>query len=339
MQSDIREQEPLKFDVFHPEDAEGIGELFRSVYGEGYPVKLVYDPVALIKAFERKENIPLVARTKDGKIVAHEALYRSAPNPRVYEAGQGLVTTALRSSGISKKMNEYVCDVAVPGFNMEAIFGEAVCNHIYMQKSWSKFHTVETAIEVDLMPQEAYTAEGSATGRVATLLMFRNYREREQVIYVPDVYAEQLRFIYDGFPDEAHNFQTGNTILPLEPSRIEAQFFDFAKVTRLAVVESGIDFEAVLSGEERKAIDRGMVVLQIWIKLSWPFVNVVVEILRKHGYFFGGLLPRWFGTDGLLMQRIMQPPHWEGIHLFSDRAKKILDFVRTDWSRTRNTFL
>jgi len=251
MESDVQEQEPLKFDVFHPDDAEGIGELFRSVYGEGYPVKLVYDPVALINAFERKENIPLVARTRDGKIVAHEALYRSTPNPQVYEAGQGLVMAPLRSSGISRKMNEYVCEVAVPGFKMEAIFGEAGCNHIYMQKSWSRFQTVETAIEGDLMPQEAYAAEGSATGRVATLLMFRNYRKREQTIYVPDVYAEQLRFIYAGFPDEVDNLQIGNNILPLEPSRIETQIFDFARVARLTVIESGIDFEAVIAREER----------------------------------------------------------------------------------------
>jgi hypothetical protein len=333
MESDKQKEESIDLSIFHPNDAEGIAALFRSVYGEEYPVRLVYNPEELIVAFERKENIPVVARTKDGRIAAHEALYRSSPNPQLYEAGQGLVLAELRGSGINGKINEYICEVVVPTLDMESIFGEAVCNHIYMQKAWSKFQTIETAIEVDLMPEEAYAVEASAKGRVATLLMFRNYREREQTIYLPKVYKDPLQFIYSALPD-AQEFQGGHDELPSGPSNMKVQVFDFAKVARITVSKPGTDFKGALAQQEKALLDRGMIVFQLWLNLSWPFIDSVIEAARGQGYFFGGLLPRWFGTDGILMQKVMQLPNWEGIHLYSERAKKILDLVRADWSNT-----
>jgi len=56
----------------------------------------------------------------------------------------------------------------------------------------------------------------------------------------------------------------------------------------------------------------------------------------RKGYFFGGVLPQWFwaGT-GLLMQKTISRPNWEDIHVFSERAKKILEFVQTDWRQSQ----
>jgi hypothetical protein len=73
------------------------------------------------------------------------------------------------------------------------------------------------------------------------------------------------------------------------------------------------------------------VVVQVWLKLTWPFIDIVVGALRDRGYFLGGLLPQWFGDDGLLMQKVLGRPNWEGIQLFSDRAMRLWDFVRSDW--------
>lgn len=332
MESDQQKHEDLNIGIFRPHDAEGITALFRSVYGEEYPAKLVYSATELIAAFERKENIPIVARTNDGRIVAHEALYRSSPNPRVYEAGQGLVALEWRGSGISARMNDYLLNTLIPGLDVDAVFGEAVCNHVYMQKGWGRFGTIETGIEVDLMPQEAYAAEGSVTGRVATLFMFRNYRKRKQTVYLPCLYRDQLEFIYSALPD-LPEFKAGRNGLPLEPSRMETQIFDFARVARMTIKSPGADFEAAFADQQKVLVNQGMIVLQVWLDLSCPFIDKVVEILRRYGYFFGGLLPAWFGTDGLLMQKIMERPNWEEISLYSDRAKAILGFIKADWSR------
>ncbi len=331
MESNPLEERLFDVELFRPEDAEDITALFRSVYGEAYPVKLVYHPADLVAAFDRKENIPIVARTKTGVIIGYAALYRSTPNPELYEAGQGLVLADFRGSGVVSRMMEYTCEVVVPALPMESVFGEAVCNHVYTQKSWGKF-AAESALEVDLMPEEAYHAEKSASGRVAVLPMFRNYRKRKQVVYLPTRYAEQLGLIYSAFKDD-QEFGDSSEGLPPGRSRVDVQVFDFAKVARITVWDCGADFEETLAGQEAALARRGITVFQAWLNLSWPFVGAVTEVLRRRGYFFGGLLPRWFGTDGLLMQRTAGRPNWEGIHLFTDRARMIYNFVHADWLR------
>jgi hypothetical protein len=56
-----------------------------------------------------------------------------------------------------------------------------------------------------------------------------------------------------------------------------------------------------------------------------------VESLRERGYFLGGPLPRWFDDDGLLMQRLLQPPHWDTINLAFDDDRELVRLVREDW--------
>jgi hypothetical protein len=115
---------------------------------------------------------------------------------------------------------------------------------------------------------------------------------------------------------------------------VDVQVFDFARVARMTVRECGTDFETIMSAQEAGLPGRGITVLQVWLDLSWPFIDAAVEVLRRKGYFFGGLLPRWFGSDGLLMQKIFQRPNWEGIHLYSDRARTLYNFAYADWLRT-----
>ena len=59
------------------------------------------------------------------------------------------------------------------------------------------------------------------------------------------------------------------------------------------------------------------------------------DILRSRGYFSGGALLQWFGTDGLLMQKVLDEPSWDDMVLVSDRARDLAKQVRADWQRTR----
>lgn len=150
-------------DTFRPEDAEGIVRLFRSVYGEGYPIRLFYDREEIIAANRDGSYISIVARTHSGEVIGVSHLYRSAPYKRLYEVGVGLVMKDYRNSGASKATMSYLFNEFAPrNGNIEELFGEAVCNHVFMQKTIELFRSVETAIEVALMPSEAYTAEKSA---------------------------------------------------------------------------------------------------------------------------------------------------------------------------------
>jgi hypothetical protein len=330
-------QESFVVGYFRPEDAEGIVRLFHSVYGEHYPIRLFYDPAAIIAANREGRYYSIVARTASGEVIGVNHLYHSSPCKSLYESGVGLVLKEFRNTGASTRMLRYLYEEFVPQKeNIEEVFGEAVCNHPYMQKSIAVFHYVETAIEVALMPAEAYTKEKSAAGRVATLTAFRCYRPKPHRVFLPAAYDGTLRRIYGRLDDARDLMLSADKIPAGAASRAEMEIFDFARVARIAVHDIGEDFRGYLTGLEARGRERNAVVFQVWVNLTAPWVGEAVEFLRDMGYFFGGALPRWFDGDGMLMQRLLCPPDFEGIVLESDFAKWLLKVIQEDWRRAQS---
>src|SRR5512139_39377 len=120
---------------FKTSDAPGIVSLFRAVYGDGYPVRLFYDEKALTEANAEGRYLSAVARTSSGKVIGVQHLFRSAPYERLYELGAGLVLKEYRNFQVITQLMSFVLDEWVPKqSNIDETFGEAVCNHPYMQK-------------------------------------------------------------------------------------------------------------------------------------------------------------------------------------------------------------
>ncbi len=329
-----RERE-YEIDVFRPSDAEGVAGLFREVYGDGYPIKIVYNPEQLVIAFQKGEYIPILARTEDEAIVGYTALYRSAPNKGLYEVGQTLVLPAWRKTPLAGLLFRQTMRIAPTLAGIEALFCEAVCNHTHVQRAGIMFKHIETAIEIDLMPAEAYEREQSAAGRVSTLDMFKILVREHHDVYVPEVYETCLRYIFDGIGDD-HVLHLAKESIPTHQStRMSHQIFDFAQLARVTLHETGKDFGMALDKEEKRIRDEGCRIVQIWLKFSWPWIGEVVDVLRSRHFFLGGVLPRWFGGDGFLMQKVLGQPNWEGIKLHTDRAKQILHFIKDDWEMKR----
>ena len=217
--------------------------------------------------------------------------------------------------------------------HIEEVFGEAVCNHIFQQKVFPAHKFVETALEVALMPAEAYSKEKSATGRVATLDVFRCYHPKPHRIYLPAAYEGPLRWIYAQLDDTRQIDVSSRNVPNALNSKGNLKVFEFAQVARMAVHEIGNDFNAYFSDLEAQALAQNAVVLQAWVNLTTPWVGKAVDILQDRGYFFGGALPRWFDGDGFLMQKLLCPPDFDSIQLVSDFAKQLLSVVKEDWQR------
>lgn len=318
--------------LFRPEDAPGIGRLFHAVYGGEYPVKLFYDPQKLLEAQEKGENYSIVAGKENGDIIGHMGLFRSSPYPDLYETGAGLVLPGYRNAGINLKLFDYIYEKVAPELRMEEVWGEAVCNHLHSQKAVLNRHKhVETGLEVDLMPGEAYSKEKNTSGRVASLLVFRSYVARPHTVYLPRRYEDTLRFLYSRL-DDRREFDVA-LARPAAgiASHASTQIFEFARVCRIAVTAIGEDFDSYFGALESEVMSAGIVVIQVWVNLACPWAEHAVEVLRGKGFFLGGILPRWFDDDGLLMQKIVGRPNWEEIRLFSDRSLEIFSILKKDW--------
>jgi hypothetical protein len=135
---------PFYVDEFHPDDAEGIVKLFRAVYSEAYPIRLFYDPEAIIAANREGRYISIVARTPSGTVIGATHLYRSAPYSGLYESGVGLVLKEYRNAGVYGAFLHHVFNEYIPRHpQIEEFFAEVVCNQVFTQKfitpiGWSK---------------------------------------------------------------------------------------------------------------------------------------------------------------------------------------------------------
>ena len=319
--------------LFCPEDAEGVARLFRSVHGEDYPIKMFDDPVQLVKANQEGDYYSIVARSSDKEIIGIHNLFRSAPSREVYEWGVGLVLKEWRSKGVSGAIEQFMIDNVVSKLGMHTVFGEPVTNHVRMQKAGLKYHFNTTALEVGLMPGEAYSGEGVTSHRVSTLLFFRIYRNIPQKIFLPKPYNVALRLMYENF-SLGRDFSESTSLPPRHTvSRSNMELFDFAKVARIAFDETGSDFAEHISDLESEAVKKGSIVIQLWLKLTSPWIGEVVKVIQGKGFFLGGLLPQWFDDDGLLMQKLLVRPDFDSIQLYSDDSRRIADLVRADCRR------
>ena len=323
-------------DFFKPEDANGVVELFRSVYGNDYHVKSIYDPDQLIAEQLSGKTYRAVVRTAGGEIIGHTAFCATSPlNPALYEAPQLLVRHDWRGTSVATELNRF----AIPGipvkFGLNQVWGEAVCNHLSSQRAYTENLYAETGCELALLPGAgmARSMKVADAGRVAVIVVFRPYEARLQTIYLPTVYWKELEYLYADF-DHGHRFLPGDAHLPAkQKTQGKLELYSQVAVARMNFTAIGSDFSDLLTQFDHQASENGILVYQVFLPLTVAATGEAVDILRRHGYFLGGVMPRWFGDDGLLMQKVLGSPNFEGVRLYTERAKNILELVTADWQR------
>lgn len=330
----IEPGQEVEVDLFKPQDAAGVVALFAAVYGQDYPVKVYYDPELLARENAAGRILSSVVRTPRGEVVGHNALFNSAPNPKLFESGAGVVLSSYRNTAkLFTRMVDHGPRVTAQQFGLEAVFADPLCTHVYSQKLCHGLGWVTHALELDMMPARLYDQKAQADDRVSAIMDFVTLVPKPHQVFLPAVYEQPLRFLYQGLDDARHLEISRQAMPPDAATRIESTVYEFAQLARLAVWEAGADLEEVLAREEQAVAQRGALVRQLWLRLSCPWVGQVVEMLRGRGYFLGGILPRWFGEDGLLMLGMAHAPHWDSIKLEFERARRLVELVREDWHK------
>ena len=331
----IEPYQKFVIDSFKAEDARGISNLFLSVYGSGYPIKTFYHPDRIIRENANGTIHSVVTRTASGDIVGHGALYRSSPwYNQLYEIGQMLVLPDYRTTFAAYKMNEYLGGELLSRVAPAGIFGEAVCHHVITQKSSVLINMKDVALELDLMPGATYAKEHGTGSRVSCLIQFKLCSGGAQKVYIPACYREQVNFILHDLGLDRSLCEASEPFPHSSKSVIRRKFFAHAGVGRFNVVSSGADFGRKVTELERIGAERGAVILQFFVSMGEPWSCEAVSVLRNRGYFFGGYLPQWFDTDGILMQKGDSNPDPTSILLYTDKAREILRLVLEDRERT-----
>jgi len=327
------------FDIGHmrPEDASSIVDLCRIVYGDHYPIREMYDPQHLLEQQDRGEMHHIVARDRKNRLVGHMAIFHaSSPYPGVWEVGNVMVLPEYRNSGLNNMMMEYNFTELIPRLGIEQTWGEVGANHVYMQKTGILLGAYETGIEFDVMPESSYEKEQSSQGRVSVVLMFKTFKPKPQTLFLPSVYDEIIRHIYANAFDFGHTYLTADLAIEAKKqSSVQSALLGDTGVNRITFPAIGGDVSERVRQIESEMTGRGAVVFQVCLKLTDPLVGRAVDALRGCGYFLGGVLPRWFDDDGIMMQKIIHEPNVEGVKPYTGMAKKLLEFIRDDRKKVK----
>ena len=321
---------------FTPTDASGVTQLFLGIYGREYPIRIYVEPDLLIRENQAGRVISSLAKTAKGDIVGHNSLFNLAPCKKVYESGAGLVHRDYRGGhGIFAQLVGHGLAIGRERADVDQVFGEPVCNHPFSQKMSRSQGFVTRAIEVCMMPASTYAKEASAQGRVTTIMDFITLKSSPCTVHVPKAYESIFPVFYEDLDDERQFVLSAQPLSPQKTTRLDTRIFDFAQVAKVAVKGLGRDFHTVMQAEEDRLLQHGIRVIQVWLSSGDPCVGEAVDCLRSSGYFFGGILPRWFDSDGILMEKLADEPVWEEINLHFERAQTLMALIRKDWEAVR----
>ncbi|HEX9078944.1 MAG TPA: acyl carrier protein [Desulfuromonadaceae bacterium] len=312
-------------------NAHEVAVLFRAIYGEEFPVKYVYHGDQVMREIDEGRLAASLALDEKGAAAGYVSAFKPAPNRRLWEGGNLLVLPAHGEGDLAWMLfNHYLRPGSLPGGEADGVFGEAVCHHYYTQFNCAKAGFADCALALDQLDSASFREHRPDTERVACLLQFFEHSVPPAPIYLPDCYATVLRKLCA--PLRPRTFLSAKAPLPDSGETVHHDdFFEAAGTWRVSVASLGGGWEPMLDELLREAAGRNVTSLQVVLSTSLPCTGAAAESMRQRGFFLGGIFPRWFGSDGILMQKVLgKEPDYDGIKLYSSVARELLAFIRED---------
>lgn len=312
--------------LFSPEDAPDITRFYREIYGDNFPIKYVYDPEEIARRYDGVNHRTVVARDSENQLAGMASVFRSAPNPLVYEAGQLMVAKRHRGKGVSNIIAHALFEEYIPQIPVEAVFMEALCSHTLSQRSASSVGMIPAGVEMERLPPQGSAKDRASAPNISLLLYFRIFRDHPHTIHPHPAYAACIEQCL------AELGITRTTAPGTSPDVVAteatAEHIREAGIATLTVSRIGTDWPEVLARFEADSAGCSM---QVRLNLGDCAAPWAVDVLRGRKFFWGAYMPLWFQKDGILLQKLPADPDFSIPQYDTERARVLADAVRTDW--------
>ncbi len=310
-----------------------VGTVIRSVYGEEFPVVDVYQPETLWKEVEAGHLVSGLFFHGDA-LAGYISMFKTAPNPRLWEAGSMVIVPEYARADTSLRLADCCMEfIKHQVIDMDGFFVEPVCSHYFIQFGAAKKGMIDCCLELDQLDGGSFKdgkSNRAGVARISCLLSFMEMADPKGPLYVPARYDGILRKIAASLRPRV--FIPSTATLPSRgATRLEGKYYPSPRTWKMVAPAIGSDWAAVVKDIVNQGRKREAICLQITLDMALPHVGAAADILCEQGFFFSGMAPRWFGSDGLIMQRLFgSKTDYEEMKLYTPIAKELLKFIRVD---------
>jgi serine/threonine-protein kinase RsbW len=293
----------------------------------------IYYPERLVEMNRNCEMISAVAVTKDNVFMGHGALLYQYPEDTIAELTFFFVNVEYRGQGALNRMVEYLFQVPKKR-ELRGIYGYAVTNHIFSQKSTNKFRLVDCGILLATSPS-SWKFKGitdDLSQRISVVLNFK-YMEppRTYDLYAPEHHKEMIKKLYLNL-GASHNCVVPATST-VQFERLKAVFKtgvnELEGCAEIFIDEYGADAIMQLRKILRDFCIRQIPAINLFLNLKDPKTYWITKEIEQYGFFFAGILPESRIGEALVLQYLNNVSiDYNKIMLVSDIAKELLTYIR-----------
>lgn len=290
--------EDFKIRMINPEDAIEVTSCIYSAYGYTYARDIVYYPDQFYKLHNDGKLQCAVLETPDGQVASTIIIDRDTGFPGACEL-LGLATKKeYKRLGITKLLFDFIIKEEIKN-NKElvSIFGEAVTNHPYSQKTCEGEGFIPTGIFFGLVPDAVKFTDFSVQekDRVAPRISVIYYVKQiapwqEKTLFVAKKDQEVVRNIFDQL-NQPVQLNTTATKPTTDKSIVSTTFVDKLDIGLLKISTLGEDIQKLVQTETVRLKSMGAKVIVAYLDMLDESAVWATDELAAVDFDFTGVLP------------------------------------------------
>ena len=325
----------IDFEVraMQPEEAIEVSRCAYKSHGYSFFDDHIYFPERLVEMNQNLEMISAVAVTIENEFMGHAALLFEHPNDTIAELTFFFVNIEYRGQGALNRMVDFLLQVPKKR-ELTGIYGYAVANHPFTQKSFARIRMKDCGILLATSPA-SWKFKGiseDTSQRISVVLGFMYMKEPAPLtIYPPAHHQEMITKIYASL-GASHHFsrpESGEPFFSSTGSDIFTELNELESCAGIYIFNYG---ENILHATRK--ILRGFCVsniasINLFLNLADPLTWHLTGEFEKMGFFFAGVLPQSQIGDALVLQYLNNVAFdYNKLVLYSDFTKEIMEYIR-----------